>query len=254
MKAFKPKYYSGMSRDRRSAFAVSMLWVTGMLILLSSGYLLLAQEADRLMAAVNGSVITEGDLYVFRAYRDLAAKDNESLVLTRQEEIDRLINLELIRQELENLNIDPGDENAARARYEELRDHCSYPGGAAALLERFGIQEPELISFLKLEISIEKLVEFRFRPFVHVTAEEIKAYYKEKLAPPLEKEGVALPPLDSVSVGIERNLKEEKVNEELEEWFKDARGNARIEYFDSGDAGASEPGIPGNAVEKGNTE
>jgi hypothetical protein len=254
MKAFKLKYYFGASRERRSAFAVAKLLITGLLILLPSGSLLLAQDADRLVAAVNGSVITEGDLYIYRAYRDLASKNNESRIMSRREEIDRLINLELIRQELENLNIEPGDENTASARYEELRDHCSYPAGIAALLERFGIQEPELIFFLKLEISIEKLVEFRFRPFVRVSAEEIETYYKEKLAPPLEKAGAALPPLDSVSGEIERNLKEEKVNEELEQWIEDARRSARIEYFDSGDAGASEPGTPGNVMETGKTE
>jgi hypothetical protein len=117
------------------------------------------------------------------------------------------------------------------ARLQSLRDAYAGKGGLPALLHRIGLQESELVSYVRLEFSIMAFVDFRFRPFVRVAAEEIRDYYKNTLAPQLKKSGIALPPLAQVSRKIEEILTEEKNNAVLDQWIKEIRRNSRIEYF-----------------------
>jgi hypothetical protein len=47
----------------------------------------------------------------------------------------------------------------------------------------------------------------------------------------LREAGVALPPLEQVSEKIRSILREEKINDVLDQWIKEIRRNSRIEYF-----------------------
>ena len=96
-----------------------------------------------------------------------------------------------------------------------------------------GLQESELISYLQLESSILKFVDFRFRPFVSVSEEEIKKYYETRLIPQLQKAKLEIPPLAQVSTRIEEILREEEVNALLDQWIKEVRRSSRIENFDA---------------------
>jgi hypothetical protein len=98
-------------------------------------------------------------------------------------------------------------------------------------MKRLGLQESELVSYLRLESSIMRFVDFRFRPFAGVTEEEIKDYYESRLTHQLEKAKLPLPPLPQVSIRIEEILREEKINAVLDQWIKEIRRISRIEYF-----------------------
>jgi len=192
-----------------------------------------AVEIDRLLAAVNGKVITQGDLNLWRSLNAVVFYDKSTAPASQENEIDRLVDQELMKQELKNFSVSQEDESRIQTRLQSLRDAYAEKGGLPLLLQQLGLQESELISYLQLESSIMKFVDFRFRPFVHVSEDEIKAYYKNRLALQLEKAKVFLPPLAEVSTRIEEILIEEKVNAALDQWIKEIRHNSRIEYFDA---------------------
>lgn len=190
-------------------------------------------EIDQLLAAVNGKVITQGDLDLWRSLNAVVSYDKSTAPASQENEIDRLVDQELMRQELKNFSISQEDETKVQARLQSLRDAYAEKEGLPLLLQQLGLQESELISYLQLESSIMKFVDFRFRPFVRVSEDEIKAYYENRLALQLEKAKIVLPPLAEVSTRIEEILVEEKVNTALEQWIKEIRQNSRIEYFDA---------------------
>ena len=65
-----------------------------------------------------------------------------------------------------------------------------------------------------------------------VSPEEIRAYYRQKLVPQLEKSsGARVPDLEEVTSQIEEILAQEKVNTAVDNWLKDIRGHSRIESF-----------------------
>jgi hypothetical protein len=222
-----------MPADRPDVSSVSRIIRAGLPVFVLSVANLCAGEVDRLLVAVNGVVITEGDLDIARSLNAMDSPGKRVDRVSRREEIDRLIDLELMRQELKNFSLDPQDEIQLDAKAKEFRDHLAEVSGITHSLEQVGLTELELHSYLRAAISVLEFVQFRFSPQAYVSEEEIAAYYAERLTPQLREAGVELPPLAKVSADIEKNLKEEKINDALDQWILDTRRNARIEYFNS---------------------
>jgi hypothetical protein len=195
-------------------------------------------EIDRLIAAVNGTVIAEGDLELARSLNAITSSSGSPQSDTRSGEINRLIDQELMRQELKSFSGVREDEARVQARLKSLRDTYAEKGGIPAVLQRLGLQESELIAYLRLQSAILNFVNFRFRPFVSVSDEEIKTYYEGRLAAQLKKSGLELPALQQIAGKIEEILREEKINAMLDQWIREIRSNSRIEYF--GDSKANE--------------
>ncbi len=206
-------------------------WIFAICLILSASYAF-GSEIDRLLVAVNGKAITEGDLNVARGLNAVIFYDKNAQPSSRDEEISRLVDLELMRQELKNFRVTHGDEGKVQARLQSLREVYAQKGGLSILLQKLGIDESELIAYLQFESSMTSFVDFQFRPFVKVSEEEIKKYYAERLTEQLRKAKVNLPPLAQVADRIEEILREEKINVLLDQWIKDIRRSSRIEHFD----------------------
>jgi hypothetical protein len=189
------------------------------------------ETIDRLIAAVNGKVITEGDLNLARKVNAVIFPDINAKLRSRKEEIDRLIDLELMQQELKNFSLIQEDESKIAARMQSLQAAYAEKGGLPVLLRNLGLQEAELLSYVRLESSIIKFVDFRFRPFVNATEVEIKDYYENRLLPQLRESNAAAPELAQASAKIEGILKEEKIGAALEQWINTIKRNSHIEYF-----------------------
>ena len=211
----------------------AVLRATSMCLMLSIGQAGMAHASsiDRLVAAVNRVVVTEGDLSLARSLNAIISYTSSAAIGSRSEEIDRWIDRELMRQELNNFNMADIQESAVEARLQALGNGFAARGGLPALLQQTGLLESELVSYIRLELSILKFIDFRFRPFIQVSKEEIHAYYNERLIPQLRESKIELPEIDQVSTRIEAVLREEKVNAALDQWMKEIRRSARIEYF-----------------------
>lgn len=241
MNAYEPtgnKPATGFRRDLCRNCRAGIVLLT----LLFGAQNLWGAEIDRLLVAVNGSVITEGDLYIARKLNPLIFSVDMGSALTRDAEIDAMIDLVLIRQELESFSIESVDESAIEARVGKWRDRLGGTGGIANLLGRLGIRESELNSFIRLRVSILEFVAFRFGPYARVTQGDIEQYYKGRLTPQLRESGLEPPPLEQVSADIAEIIRNDKINDALDEWIADARRNARIEYFNRDGPVASEAG------------
>jgi hypothetical protein len=215
---------------------------TGLLVLLFGILNLHAEVIDRLLVAVNGTVITEGDLYIARSLRKLMAYGEPIDPVPPDEELSRFIELELIRQEMRNLNVATEDEESVDAMMKELRDRYDGEEGLLRQLEKIGVQESELVSSLSLEFSIWKFVEFRFQPFAPgVSAKDIEDYYNGTYVPQLRELGLEVPPLEAVKAEIEGILVEAQINADLDQWIQETKRNSRIEYFNDYGPGVRDP-------------
>ena len=191
-----------------------------------------ADEIDRLIAAVNGKVVTEMDLDFSRRLNSILAFGKDTDSRTRQQEIGRLIDLELIRQELQNFPMSREDEGTITKGMDALRKgYEAVPGGLDAVAAQYRVGEDEIREYLRLQSSIMRFVSFRFTPFVSVPQLEKESYYREVLVPQLERAKAPVPPLSEVEDRIEAILRQEKANDALEQWIEELRGHARIEYF-----------------------
>jgi len=192
-----------------------------------------ASEVDRVLAAVNGKVITESDLRMAGNLNTLLmfGQKGSGGEPSAEEQVSRLIDLDLIRQELENFPLELGEQKMIEAQVEELKGGYAEIGGIEPIMRRLGLQPGELQSYLSLQASIMRFVNLRFRPFVSVTGDEVRSYYRDTLLPRLQKANSPVPPIEKVSADIEKILKEEKVNAALDSWIKEIRSHSRIEFF-----------------------
>jgi len=191
-----------------------------------------AEEIDRLLAAVNRKVITEGDLRLARNLNVLVGFGRMTPPGSRAEEIDQLINRELLRQELEHFPLQPEDQSRADQRMEELKQGYAEIGGITYVLRGLGLQETEIETYLALQVAMMRFIEVRFRPFVGVTEAEIEEYYRTQLEPKLRESGSRIPPLEEVSKQIEGHLMDSKVSREMDAWIQNLRQHSEIELFE----------------------
>ncbi len=191
-----------------------------------------AEEMDRLLAAVNGKVVTEGDLRLARNLNVLVGFGRTTQPGSRVEEIDQLVNRELLRQELEHFPLQPEDQSRADQRLEELKQGYAEIGGITYVLRGLGLQESEIEAYLELQVSMMRFIDLRFRPFVSVTPAEIEEYYKTQLEPKPRASGSRIPPLEEVSKHIESLLIDGKVSRMMDDWIRTLRQHSEIELFD----------------------
>jgi hypothetical protein len=223
-------YFQSWQACDRKSVALRMTFLCLLFLVFRSGFVHGA-EIDRLIAAVNGVAITEGDLNLARSLNSILSYGRNAAAASRGDEIEKLIDQELMRQELKNFSMTEVEESKIKARLQSLHDAFTAKGGLSALLRQTGLRESELISYVQLEASIMKFVDFRFRPFVSVSEADIRTYYEERLTPQLKESKIETPSLDQISAKIEMILREEKINAVLDQWMKEIRRSSRIEYF-----------------------
>ncbi len=206
----------------------------------SGGPLCSAQEIDRLLAAVNGKVITTLDLQTTRTLNAVLELGQSRRQPTQKEELDQLISQELIRQEMDVYAVSQVQiDEAVKAKIADLRQSYAEIGGLPALLRQLGLEPAELDHRVRTIVLAENFANLRFGPFISVSSEEVESYYRLKLLPELKAKKIPIPPLTEVATMIEALLRENKKDEAFSQWMDNIKSNSRIEYFDS----ASDTGI-----------
>ncbi len=199
-----------------------------------------AQEIDHLLAAVNGKVITSLDLQMTRTLNAVLELGQSMGAQSDKEELDRLIQQELMRQEMAVYSVSQAKvDEEVQSRIEDLKKAYAEIGGLPALLRQLGLEPDELTARVKTIVLTERFFALRFGPFVTVTPEEEESYYRQKLLPELKAKGIAIPPLTQVAAQIEALLKQDKITEAGLQWLNNIKSSSRIEYFNS----ASNTGI-----------
>jgi len=208
-----------------------ILWMVVLAVWIGTG-ISSAQEIDRLLAAVNGKVITDLDLKMARTLNAVLDLGRNKPPPSRKEELDQLIDQELIRQEMDNYPVPQAQIDAVvQEKIAYLRDVYAEIGGLPALLGQLGLEAAELTKKIRIIVLNEKFVSLRFGPFVTVSAAEIEEYYRVKYIPDMKKRGFTPHTLAEVSSQIEVLLKEIKKDEAAAQWLDNIRKNSSIELF-----------------------
>jgi hypothetical protein len=98
-------------------------------------------------------------------------------------------------------------------------------------LERVGISEDELKAHLQRQLATLRFVDFRFRPGIQVSEEEIGGYFDQRIAPELRKAHPGAEfSLSDYHSQAEDGLIGERVDKASDVWLKVARDHTRIEF------------------------
>jgi peptidyl-prolyl cis-trans isomerase SurA len=195
---------------------------------------------DRVVAVVNNRAILSSD--VDRAMRlSVLEPSRNNEAPDRRNTLDRLISRSLIQQQMdhEEEEAQAPTNDQVQARILELRAqlpactraNCTTDDGWHSFLAANRITIGEVESYLRLRLQFLGFIESRFRSGIHISPEEIQAYYTTTLLPQYPKEQKP-PALDSVSQRIQEILLQEQVNKLFSAWLDNLRKQGDVQIVD----------------------
>jgi parvulin-like peptidyl-prolyl isomerase len=219
-----------MRRLRHCALALCLLGLGGMVF---------SEVIDRIVAVVNSNPVLQSDVESELRFRDLAAGRPASPSFSDEQKraaLERLIDRELVRQEMEHSAMPVPTEAQITAQVDEIRKQ--YPDSQnlavwKSILAMHGVSEALLRQKIVEQIQTLSVAETRLRPLVQVDAESIQKYYQDEFLPQLRKSGAPDQPLPAVSARIKEILTERKMNEQIAGWLQSLRSQAEIRYIGS---------------------
>jgi peptidyl-prolyl cis-trans isomerase SurA len=208
---------------------------------------------DRVVAVVNHHVILSSDL---DDEIRLSVLDPESAgrTLTRAHALEQLISRSLIEQQIgqEDVQAATPSQTEVDARLAEIRkelpacvhQNCATDAGWKAFLAAHDLTEERVVAYLRYRLEILRFIEQRFRPGIHVSPQQIAAYYNDTLAPQYAP-GEPVPPLAQVSSRIEEILLQQQVNGLFDDWLDNLRKEGDVEILDPSLEAAAPQNISG---------
>jgi len=213
---------------RRSArhFALALVLSLALAVWAEAG-----EVVDRVVTNVNGHVVLQSDWeqeVALEAFTD--GRDPDSFTSAeRAAALDRLIDQELLREQVRPSQPAPSEQVASRlAEVRKLHTDCATDEGWRATLQRYGLTQRALEKRLGDEIQLMKLVEDRLRPSIQIDQRAVESYYHDQLLPELKKAGNSAQPLTEVFGRIKDLLAEKKMNELLSGWLASLRSGSHI--------------------------
>jgi peptidyl-prolyl cis-trans isomerase SurA len=205
-----------------------------------------AEVVDRIVAIVNGHIILQSDWDEGLCYEALLT--NRRLADFTEDErkavLDRLIDQELLRQQMKSSDFAHATDAEVDARVAEARKlypRATSPDAWRAILTQYHLTEKDLMAHVREQIDLMRLVDARLRPAVQIDSKSIEAYYREQFVPQLKQQGSREVPLADVSAKIREVLTEKKVNELLLSWLQTLHAESRVQT----------PGISSSTNERG---
>jgi peptidyl-prolyl cis-trans isomerase SurA len=193
-----------------------------------------AEVLDRIVATVNGRIILQSDWD--EAIRYAALVDRRPLQQVssaeRKAALDRLIDQELLQEQMRSTEVKRADEQEVAERVQEIRKQSGDAQDEQAwrsLLAHYGLTEDELRQEVALQLDLTRLVDVRLRPGVDIDVQSIESYYNQELLPQLRQSGGREVPLAEASPQIRELLTQQKVNQLLVAWLQNLRSGSQIQ-------------------------
>jgi len=194
------------------------------------------QMVDKTVATVSDGGRTELITYSDLKWQ-LALQPKVSIDPPSSEDLNRalrlLIDQRLFALEAERLPRDPATKAEINAKINSIVSYFTTSAEFERRLKSVGftsVSDPNFEHIIAQRIAIDKYLDFRFRSFIVVTAEDEAQYYRDVYAPDFRRRnpGVILPSLESKRADIVSQLTEERVAQQIETFLDEAKRRAEI--------------------------
>ena len=221
---------------------------TLILLLAVSASLLHAEIVDRIVALVDGRVITESAALEEANYQafdqnlePVTALDGQSLRLV----VSRMADQVLLEKEESNSPFSPPSSGDAERTLSGIRKRWPDAEQFQRALARYHLNEGGMTQRILRQQRILGFVDYQLRPRVSLEPGRVETYYRETLLPELQQQGQSeTPPLEEVRAQIQQVLIQQEINRLLDEWLVQLRSHAKIRMMPSADNDPATPGLP----------
>ena len=183
---------------------------------------------DRVLALVNGEVVTESDVR-WELALDPEIDPLDLSLENRRTMLERVIDQRILVQEASKIPQNPPtDEQVQQYIRSNFIERFASVEAFRARMRKVGLDITTVREIVSRRLTLLKYVDFRFRSFVIVQPDEIERYYNEVALPRMKNRGGNVRTLDEMRAQIETNLAGEKINAELDRFLDEARARAQI--------------------------
>jgi hypothetical protein len=204
--------------------------------ILTSGFWILSAEViDRIAISLGNQVITESQIdedirvtaFLNREPADLSAA-------AKKEAAGRLIEQALIRREMDLSRYPLPELTEAAQSLQSVKQ--MYPSEAAFndALQAYGVTADELSRRLWWQLTLLRFIDYRFRPGIQIPPADVQAYYRRQVSQWEQQGTKPIPTLEESRDQIEEILTQQRIDQALDQWIKDARNQVTINYLDPG--------------------
>ncbi|CAN5610587.1 hypothetical protein BH24ACI3_BH24ACI3_16410 [soil metagenome] len=191
---------------------------------------------DKTVATVSDGVRTE--LITLSDLKwQLALQPSANIEDPSSEELNRALLLQIDQRlfALESLRLpsNPPTETEIAAKTAEILSYFPSTVDFERRLRAVGfssVRDDNFEEIISQRVSIDKYLDFRFRSFIVVTAEDVTNYYRDIFVPDFRRRypGLLMPTLGQKEDEIRVTLTEERVSAAIEAFLDDARRRAEI--------------------------
>ncbi len=195
-----------------------------------------AQETvDKTVTVISDGVRTELITYSDLLWT-LALQPGVPLTPPSSDDLNRALQLitsqRLFALEAQRLPRDVQDEEVQR----EIQDVLNIFPSTAEFERRLrlvgfsSVKDENFVRMMEQRVAIKKYIDFRFRSFVVITAEDEERYYREVYAPDFRRRypGLLMPSLSEKRAEINQFLTEQKIENGIEEFLDEAEARVEI--------------------------
>jgi hypothetical protein len=183
---------------------------------------------DRMLATVNGELITESEI----AWELALDPEVQPLDLSLEKKrimLERVIDQRMLAQEAAKIPQNaPDDESIQDYITNDLVARFGSQEALFARMRRVGLDQTMLREIVTRRLLLIGYIDFRFRSFAFVQPDEVERYYREVAVPRMRNRGGYVRTLDEMRPEIEKLLADERINAELDRFLDEARAQAQI--------------------------
>jgi hypothetical protein len=190
---------------------------------------------DRIVITVGNQVITQSQIdaeirltaFLNREQPDLSAD-------AKKQAAARLIEQALIKREMDLSRYPLPEIGDAGESLQSLKATYSNEADFQNALQTYGVGADELTRRLWRQLTLLRFIDYRFRPGIQIPTADVQAYYRQQVSEWEQKGTKPIPTLEESRDQIEEILTQKRIDETLEQWFKDTRNQVPITYLDPG--------------------
>ena len=203
---------------------------------------------DRIVARVNAHVILQSDWddeVRFETFMSGRNPDDVG-VEQRQAALDRLIDQELLREQVRTTNLKPVASEKIKKQIDDLKGEQARelpPQSWKATLSKYQLSEKVIEQHVAAELEQLQLIDMRFRPSIRVSDADVATYYREQVVPKLPTSAPLS--LDEAAPEIREILIQQKINQLLNSWLETLRSQSRIQVLSAIQSSDLQPSAQG---------
>lgn len=189
---------------------------------------------DRILAVVDEDPILLSDVDRSITLGFAARQPGESDEDFRRRVLDQLIDQRVRLHEVSRFGIEQVPVDQIERQVQLIRSRFPSEEEFRTRLAEVGLDLQDLRQLVARQLSVWIYFQEFLGPRVFVSLEDIRKYYEETLVPELQAKKAPVPPIEDVREEIRNLLKEQRLNQAIEQRTEELRREADIvNYFDS---------------------